>query len=134
MWWWWSRWRRTSSEAPNVDSDDHSIRGRPVAWQTLLLDDFCIVEAGVAIIVEAGVAVEAEWILLAEATSLLAAPLPTLRIWPLKETDSRDDLPEADVEVTEAPEWRMDTEPGPLVERIDINIKTLKITKRLLEF
>ena len=63
----------TKKDIPNVDSDDHSISGRPVAWQTLLPTDFCIVEAGVA--------VEAEWILLAEATgSLLAAPLPTLLI------------------------------------------------------
>ena len=54
--------------------------------------------------VDAGVTVEAEWgpCCVWAAASLFAAPLPTARTWPLKETDSRDDLPEAEVEVTEA--------------------------------
>ena len=55
--------------------------------------------------VDAGVTVEAEWgpcCVVWAAASLFAAPLPTARTWPLKETDSREDLPEAEVEVTEA--------------------------------
>ncbi len=32
------RWRRTSSEVPKVDSEDHSTRGRPVAEQIRAVD------------------------------------------------------------------------------------------------
>lgn len=64
------RCRRTRSEAPRVDSDDHSTSGRPVAEQIL---GGCL-------------------------DSLLATPLPTLLTWPRMDIEPAEERPEAEVE------------------------------------